>query len=44
MAWNLDFMSGAVYALGGSVRKINADIFLFATSNMAVAYGSTICK
>lgn len=40
----LDFMSGAVYALGGSVRKINADIFLFAPSNMAVAYGSTISK
>ena len=25
----LDFMSGAVYALGGSVRRITADIFLF---------------
>ena len=30
----LDFMSGAVYALGGSVRRITADIFLFSQGVM----------
>ncbi len=33
----LDFMSGAIYALGGSVRKITQDIFLFAPNNLAIS-------
>lgn len=32
----LDFMSGAIYALGGSVKKITPDIFLFAPSHLSL--------
>lgn len=32
----LDFMSGATYAVGGLMRKINANIFLFAPSNVDI--------
>ncbi|MGI9859916.1 cell division protein SepF [Moorella naiadis] len=30
----IDFLSGAVYALGGRVRKVTGGIFLFTTSNV----------
>lgn len=32
----LDFMSGATYALGGLMRKVSANIFLFAPSNVDI--------
>jgi len=32
----LDFMSGATYALGGMMRKVNANIFLFAPNNVDI--------
>ena len=40
----LDFMSGAIYALGGSVKKITPDIFLFAPSYVAIPYGGNLVK
>ncbi|NLI40295.1 MAG: cell division protein SepF [Caldisericales bacterium] len=33
----IDFVSGACYALDGVVEKIGKNVFLFATSNVAVA-------
>lgn len=30
----IDFLSGAIYALGGRVRRITSGIFLFASSNI----------
>ncbi|MGO0122349.1 cell division protein SepF [Desulfothermobacter acidiphilus] len=33
----IDFVSGAVYALGGSVQKVSAHILLFAPSNVDIA-------
>lgn len=33
----LDFMSGAVYALSGSIQQITQDIFLFAPKGVAIA-------
>ena len=44
MARMLDFMSGAIYALGGSVKKITPDIFLFAPSYVAIPYGGNLVK
>lgn len=32
----LDFMSGAVYALGGSIQQIAKNIFLFAPSGVTI--------
>lgn len=32
----LDFMSGATYALGGLMRKVSSNIFLFAPSNVDI--------
>lgn len=32
----LDFMAGSTYALGGLMRKVSADIFLFAPSNIDI--------
>lgn len=32
----LDFMSGAIYALGGSIQKITRNIFLFAPSGVTI--------
>lgn len=32
----LDFMSGAIYALNGSIRQINKNIFLFAPSGVTI--------
>lgn len=32
----LDFMSGATYALGGLMRKVSPNIFLFAPSNVDI--------
>ncbi len=32
----LDFMSGAVYALGGSIQQISNNIFLFAPSGVTI--------
>ena len=40
----LDFMSGAIYALNGSVRKITSDIYLFAPNCVAIGYSSTLAK
>ncbi len=40
----LDFMSGAIYALGGSVRKITQDIFLFAPGFVTVSSAGSIGK
>ena len=40
----LDFMSGAIYALGGSVKKITPDIFLFAPSYVTIPYGGSLVK
>ena len=40
----LDFMSGAIYALSGSVRKITPDIYLFAPSCVAIGYSTTLAK
>ncbi|MDN5346830.1 MAG: cell division inhibitor SepF [Clostridia bacterium] len=33
----IDFLSGATFALGGQVRKINGGIFLFAPSNVDIS-------
>lgn len=33
----VDFVSGAVYALGGSVQKVGSGIFLFAPNNVDIA-------
>ncbi|RPF42983.1 cell division inhibitor SepF [Thermodesulfitimonas autotrophica] len=33
----VDFVSGAAYALGGSVQKVGAGIFLFAPNNVDIA-------
>ena len=38
----LDFMSGAIYALGGSVKKITQDIFLFAPGFVTVSSAGSI--
>lgn len=32
----LDFMSGAIYALGGSIQQITRNIFLFAPSGVTI--------
>ncbi len=40
----LDFMSGAIYALGGSVKKITQDIFLFAPNSVDLSYATAIGK
>ena len=32
----LDFMSGAIYALSGSIQQINKNIFLFAPSGVTI--------
>ncbi len=32
----LDFMSGAVYALGGSIQQISSNIFLFAPNGVTI--------
>ena len=32
----LDFMSGAIYALGGSIQQITKNIFLFAPSGVTI--------
>ena len=32
----LDFMSGAIYALNGSIRQISKNIFLFAPSGVTI--------
>lgn len=32
----LDFMAGSTYALGGLMRKVSANIFLFAPSNVDI--------
>jgi len=40
----LDFMSGAIYALGGTVRKITLDIFLFAPNSVAVMQQGSLAK
>ena len=32
----LDFMAGATYAVGGLMRKVSANIFLFAPSNIDI--------
>ncbi len=32
----LDFMSGAIYALGGSIKQIKGNIFLFAPSGVTI--------
>lgn len=44
MARMLDFMSGAIYALGGSVKKITRDIFLFAPNCSVISYPSSLAK
>ncbi len=36
----LDFMSGAIYALGGSVQQITKNIFLFAPSGVTISIPS----
>ncbi len=33
----VDFLSGATYALGGSMQKVSAGIFLFAPSNVEIS-------
>ena len=33
----IDFLSGTVYALGGDIQRIGADIFLCAPDNVEVA-------
>lgn len=33
----LDFMSGAIYALGGSIQQITKNIFLFAPSGVTIS-------
>lgn len=33
----LDFMSGAIYALNGSIQKITTNIFLFAPSGVTIS-------
>ena len=38
----LDFMSGAIYALGGYVKKITQDIFLFAPGFVTVSSAGSI--
>ena len=40
----LDFMSGAIYALGGSIRKITPDIFLFAPNCVAIPFAGNLAK
>ncbi|MEG1662906.1 MAG: cell division protein SepF [Clostridia bacterium] len=32
----LDFMSGAIYALGGSIKEITKNVFLFAPAGVAI--------
>ncbi len=32
----LDFMSGAIYALGGSIQQITSNIFLFAPAGVSI--------
>ena len=33
----LDFMSGAIYALNGSIQQITSNIFLFAPSGVTIS-------
>lgn len=40
----LDFMSGAIYALNGSVRKITPDIYLFAPNCVSISYSGALAK
>jgi len=37
----IDFLSGAVFALGGSTSKITADTFLFVPSNVTILPGDS---
>lgn len=38
----LDFLSGAVYALNGTVQEIDKNIFLFAPSGVTISYPPTL--
>ena len=40
----LDFMSGAIYALNGSVRKITPDIYLFAPNCVSISHSGALSK
>ena len=40
----LDFLSGAVYALGGSMQRINGTIFLLTPYGVSISAGGDIAK
>lgn len=40
----LDFLSGAIYALGGSMQRINGTIFLLTPSGVSISAGGDIAK
>ena len=40
----LDFMSGAIYALSGSVKRITSDIYLFAPNCVAITCSGSLAK